>query len=387
MKKIFLIVVILLSISQLKSQIHFGDNAKTVEAILKFGRKYPQLSYANGKIEYISQCEKNRYALDLKKHISYCDYYIMDANEEYVCHLRQFENISIEELKHNFNEFYAGRIIANYYFDENFEIYYELYLADNKYATSRSKKVVLSNFNPKIRSQIEKKQVEVFNKQQKQLKLEQENQKRIKEKEDSIKSTVFDLKTNSYSTYKYFTHDLSLKIKKELSNNDSLSFPIISKSKLNKIRFTSAYNLHYGYLKHNRSIDFDYFENIVFISGNNEEIQSLKNVDLPLIYIDNYKVHTETKFENIKIDFVRGITKVKIKNGEIVFKKDLPDEDIQEIISRRLINEQNGLYIVKYEVSDILGEKDVIVITEQTKDIGIKILKGLAVIGLLLLAL
>ena len=165
MKKLLLIVGVILTIFQLKSQIHFGDNAKTVEAMLKFGRKYPHLSYANGKIEYISQCEQNRYALDFKKYISYCDYYIMDANEKYVCHLRQFENISIEELKYNFNEFYAGRIIDKYYFDENYDIFYELYLADNKYATSRSKKVVLSNFNPKIRNWIEKKQGEIFNKQ------------------------------------------------------------------------------------------------------------------------------------------------------------------------------------------------------------------------------
>ena len=178
-----------------------------------------------------------------------------------------------------------------------------------------------------------------------------------------------------------------MKIKTELANIDIFSFPIISKSKLKKIRFTSVYNLHYGFLKNKKSEDFDYLENIVFISGNNEEIQSLKNVDLPLIYIDNFKVHTETKFENIKIEFVRGITKVKINNGEIVFKKDIPDEDIQEILSKRLTNKQNGLYIVKYEVSDILGEKDVNIITEQIKNNGTKLLTGLAVVGLILLAL
>ncbi|MEA4986170.1 hypothetical protein SDC9_36806 [bioreactor metagenome] len=384
MKKLFLILVVSLSILQLKSQIHFGDDAATVEAILKFGRKYPHLSYANGKIEYIYHCEKGRYAHDFKKYINYCDYYIMDANERYVCYLRQFENISIEELESLYNEFYVERKFGNYYFNKDFDIYYELYLADNNLATTRSKKVVLSNFNSKIRSWIEKKQEEVFIEKQKQLELEQENERKIKAKEDSIKSAIFDLKINSYPTYRRFTENLSLKIKNELSNNDLFAFQIISKSKLKKNRFTSEYNLQYGYIKDEKSEDFEYFESIVFIRGNDEEIQSLKNVNLPPIYINKIEAHTEAKFENIKIDFVRGITKVKIRNGEIVYRKGIPDEDIKEVLSKQLKEKENGLYFVRYEVSDILGVRDVNIISEEIENRTIKFLVGLGIVALLL---
>lgn len=386
MKRICLIGVVLLSILQLKSQIHFGDDAKTVEAILKFAHKYPHLSYVNGKIEYISQCEKDRYALDFEKHISYCDYYVMDANEKYVCHLRKFENISIEELKRKFNELYSGHIIDKFYFDDNYEIYYEIYLSDNKYATSRGKRIVLSNFNPKIRSEIEKKLAEINKKKQIQIELEQENKRKQKERVDSIKTAIYDLKTYSNSTYRKFLENLSLRIRNELSEKNMFSYQMISELNPPKRRFTSVYALNYGYLKNQRSEDFDYFENIVLKSGDNDEIQSLKNVNLPLIYINDYKVHTETKFENIKIDYVRGITRVKINNGMVVFQKDIPDEDIQEILSRQLINKQNGLYVVKYEVSDILGEKDVNIIADQIKTTGRKVLIGLGIIGLLLLS-
>ncbi len=347
MKKLTLLIIISLSIGQLKSQINFGDDARRVEVVLKYGNKYPQTRYANGKIEYIVMCENDRYALDFKKHISYCDYYYMNNNERYIRHVRQFKNISIEELKSIYNELYPDNKIDNYYFDDTDDTYFKLYLSDNRYATVMNEKISTSNLSPTTRRKIENKKNEIKRKEV------------IKEKVkgDSIKSIVYDLETYSPRIYQGIFLSLGGDVEDDLFVDMIPSFSAISKLKDKKIRFHSIYNLHYGYSKNKNSNKFEPFRNITLISGNDDIINALETFSSPFITIENYTVHTEAKYENVKIEFVRGITKIEVKNGKVTFKEDYPDIDIQPIISAKLKDYENGQFILKYDVTDVFGQK------------------------------
>jgi hypothetical protein len=55
-------------------------------------------------------------------------------------------------------------------------------------------------------------------------------------------------------------------------------------------------------------------------------------------------------------DFQKGITNVKIKNGIVSFKKQVPPAEIQMYLTSKLVGERNGFYEIEYEMEDVSNE-------------------------------
>jgi|GEM_PF-1617959 len=92
------------------------------------------------------------------------------------------------------------------------------------------------------------------------------------------------------------------------------------------------------------------------IEGTDEKCSlfTYASIKPPKLEIEGFEVNTITKFDNVKIDFTRGITEVKITNGNVSFKKYKPEIDLQPILIEKLKEKSNGKYKVKYEIGNII---------------------------------
>jgi hypothetical protein len=75
------------------------------------------------------------------------------------------------------------------------------------------------------------------------------------------------------------------------------------------------------------------------------------------------------------MDYIKGITTLKIKNGVISFKKNAPPTEYQSALSDKLKTEKNGLYIVKYEAGKVMDSQFVNTEIKKAKSVAGKILK------------
>lgn len=124
--------------------------------------------YKNGEITDVVQCVTNQYSLDFKIPINFCDYYIM-VSEKLVFIVKQFENVSLNNLKSNFDKLFKERRFGDYYFTEDYKYFYLLYLAPNGYASTRYGLVKYLPENIKIGIQQKINQIEEEINLQKQL--------------------------------------------------------------------------------------------------------------------------------------------------------------------------------------------------------------------------
>lgn len=145
------------------------------------------------------------------------------------------------------------------------------------------------------------------------------------------------------------------------STNNFPSFQNLEKSNLKFERFNNTYTISYEIdkLGNSSSNNTKTIQQVELIGGTDQNCTLLKStpIQLPIIQIEGYNVKTKATFNNVKVDFTRGITKVKIKKGEVLFTKFLPEQDLQSIIIENLKNMSNGKYIVKYEIGNILGQE------------------------------
>ncbi len=368
LKSLLCLMFVFISIGQLKSQINYGDDAQKMLAILKYYNKYPYAKYSNGKIEYIECCEDDRFAVDFKKYISYCDYYIMDNDEKYASLIRKYINISIEELVQTYKSLPHTIVIDNYYFNDKFDVYSELYLSKDRYATSKSKKVVLSRFPLSIRNKIELKKKEMSLKEKERNQIEEEKRKIEKQKKSEIISKIYDLELYDKSAYDSLANELPDGIRNYFKWNTP-SFQELEDGDIKKYRYTNIFNVHYK-LEKQKVVKMTQYKakDVRTVINQVVEVSNLSGGDkeptlfdvvlrIPTIKIEGYEVMTEASFPNVKIDYAKGLTIVKIRSGKVEFKSFLPDEDIQEKLKSKLKGEPRGKYSIRYEVGNVAGKE------------------------------
>lgn len=128
--------------------------------------------YDNGEIATAILCERNRYMVDIRKHVSSCKYYIMrDGGLDYV--VTQYENLSVSEVGDNLGRSRNLLKIGNKYFSDDLRHVQHVYLADNRLASVRWEDVSRSELSPS-----ENRELEHLIKEK-----ERETQNRIQEKE------------------------------------------------------------------------------------------------------------------------------------------------------------------------------------------------------------
>ena len=106
---------------------------------------------------------------------------------------------------------------------------------------------------------------------------------------------------------------------------------------------------------------------IKLIVGLDKECRLFDNFEgkLHTIEIENTEVMTEAKYDSLKVEFTKGITSVEIKNGEVKFVDDIPDAVFQPYLIEKFKMEPNGEQTIKYQISNVLGEKEVIINPEE----------------------
>lgn len=418
MNKLLILTFLIFSFGQLKSQtIEIGQNAEQIKRLVEWSTKdhnkpdsygnYSNaraswdVSYNNGQIVDVIQCYDNQYYINLRMSVNYCKHYIMEYGK-LAYTLTQYENVSKEKLIEVYDGLYEERKINNLYFDEEYKHYSKIYLAQNGQATIEWRKAELSQIPSSVRKEIENKQKAKENEEyQQKLAEEKEEQKRLE-----ITSKLYDLYIYNKSAYNSVLSDIKQGIsnyfnsseKSNYYNRSSIpSFDELANGNEKKFRYTNIYNAYYKLDDHSRpsqmygnvlvagSRDVRQEKEITNISGNDKSSSLFDaiSIRIPTIEVEGYEVMTEARFENISVDFAKGITIVKIKNGNVEFLEYTPDNDLIDKIKEKLKTEPKGKYIIKYEYSKIMGDENLNTdLVKKTTKVG----AGWLLLGLLALA-
>ncbi|MBA4283864.1 MAG: hypothetical protein C0432_06200 [Candidatus Puniceispirillum sp.] len=393
--------------------IHIGQDGEQIKQIIELttrshnrpdsygnrasSRAVWDVRYQDGQVSEVIQCFYNQYLVDFQIIADFCKYYVMNNGKlSYV--LTQYENVSLSDLRKHFNNSYKERKVEDYYFSEDFRHYSKLYLHQNGLATVEWRINNPLNLPSSVKENLERKTKAL---EQEQRRYEEAEKLRLI-KENEIKSKIYDLQEYSPNQYKQTLLTQKGAILNFFKNTNNFpSYESFLKEKIKYKRFTNVYNVNYRLID-NRTESQNYGSAIVLgsgsiksemnatlVSGTDKDLRLLRSASImiPRIYIEGVEVMTEATINNLKVDFTRGLTEVKINNGDVKFKKYSPEEDLQSVIANKIKEESNGRFLVKYEVSEIMGEREVKVETEKIARKGIKVLNtvgGIAVLGALL---
>ena len=393
MKKITIITAIIsLALSTAYGQqIKIGQDASYVKQLIQYSTQMRtgydsygnskgnnvdwDVKYYNGEISEVIQCYSQQYLIDFRTVADFCKHYIMD-NGRLAYVLTQYENISVSKLKEYFDRSNIDTKAGDLYFSDNFKTYSKIYLHQNGLATVKYTTAKQSDLPKSIRSSIRKKQEAEAKAEQDRLLAEQKEQ----EKESEIKSKVYDLKQYAPEKYQNALDRQRERIINYFMKNSSdyysrskfPSFRDLEQRDIKFEHFNNTYTISYELEDHSRpsvnygsyikagSTDIRGTQKVELIEGTDNNCSLLKSTSigrLPTIEIEGYEVMTKATFENIKVDFTRGLTEVKIKKGDIEFKRFPPEQDLQSVIIDNLKDKPKGKYKVRYEIGNILGKE------------------------------
>lgn len=175
--KLILTLIIFTCMCQANSQsIKMGQDAQEIKQIVEWSTKNHRKSdsygnrassywtydtkYYNGALVEVSQCYQNQYLHDFRVNADYCKRYIMENNKlSYV--LTQFENISIEKLRENYNSMYSESTISGFFFFDKYKNYSKIYLAKNGLATIEMRKTIISELPKAVQQTLTSKLTEI----------------------------------------------------------------------------------------------------------------------------------------------------------------------------------------------------------------------------------
>jgi hypothetical protein len=420
MKGLLIFSVLFFAFCQLKSQtVRIGQDAAYIKHLIEWSTNehnkpdsYGRYSdaranwdvlYYDGQITNVIQCITNQVFIDLKMRVNFCKHYIMeDGRLAYI--LTQYENVSTNSLVSVYDELYGDKKINNLYFDDDYQHYSQIYLSKNGHATIEWRRTELSQIPSRFRHEIENMQKEIEIEQLlKDLAAEKEEQRGIE-----ITSQTYDLAIYDISVYNSVLADLKAGIinyflSSEKSHFSRTIIPTYNKlinGDAKKFRFANVFNAYYKLENHSRpsqmygnvlisgSRDIRQIKEITCTSGttDNQSLFDAISIRIPTIEVEGYEVMTEARFENISVDYIKGITLIKIKNGNVEYLEYAPDDDLIEKFMEKLKNVPKGKYIVKYEYHNIMGDENLKMdVIRENKKFGTGwLLVGLLVFGLLL---
>jgi len=339
------------------------------------------VKYVNGKIAEVIQCFYEQVLYDMETTADFCKYYIM-KNERLEVVLTQYENLSLSRLKEHYDHAYEGRrYFSELYFSEDFRHSSRVYLHENGLATVEWKLTNPRELSEPIRSEIIGRQQAHENAIYQKEQAEDEKMRRAKE----IISQTYDLQEHAPKKYEYAEYSQRNAIRRyftDISNAEthalSPTYDEVLKTNEKFIQVKNVYQVHYelqdhswekhraDYLISTGSKDLRTKRNLELISGTDESFELFKVADilLPSIQIEGYMVLTELTLDSVDVEFIRGITYVKVRKGQVEFMENPPPQKLQNQIKEKLVEDHKGKYLVKYDFYDIMGESDLTIISE-----------------------
>lgn len=394
MKRLFLITILLLPyVISTAQTVDIGQDAQYIKALIErstyeknkpdsfgnysSGRVSWDVKYYNGIITDVIQCFKNQFYIDLRMQVDFCKHYVM-KNGKLAYILTQYENVSTDKLKEVYDKLNNVHKYNDLYFEEDFKHYSKLYLDKNGLATIEWRSVDLNQIPSNIKKEIEDKQKAVEDENNQKKLSEEKEELRVKE----ITLKVYDLsqydKATFIETFNRLKHSI-INVFKTYDNSISYraikipSYFDLNNSAEKKFRFTNIYNAHFKLEDHSRpsqlsnnvlfvgSHDVRQIKNISLVSGNDKSCSLFDDVGFKLqtLQIEGYEVMTEARFDSIRVDYAKGITIFRIKNGNINFIESAPDNDLMNKIKDKLSSYPNGKYRALYEVINVMGDEEI----------------------------
>lgn len=360
--------------------IDFGDDATQIKNLIEYSvrgssNKYWDVKYYNGQVSEVISCCRGCFVV--WGHVpttNMCTHYIMKRGKLSRIATR-YEDISKEKIEEIYSNSGDKIKIGGYYFSKNYKTYSQVYLAKDGYPLEETWQTNMSRLPSEIRSIVAEKI---------KLQAEIENQEKLAEKqrkqtEQEVKSKTYDIAKQSKYTYQKVIKSQKKKIKSyfksefnpRYKSNYFITFEDLSTQDQKYRRFNNTYNIHYKLEDHSRpSVDRGHYiqagtydikklHKVELVEGTDEDCSIMKRllIDFPTIKVQGYEVMTEAFLDNVKIDFIRGITTVKVKNEKVSFVRDEPPVDLQEKIVARVKNLHKGKYLVTYEIGEIMGDE------------------------------
>jgi len=404
MKKLLILTILILGFFQVKSQtIEIGQEAEYIKRLIEWSTKdhnrpdsYGNYSttriaynvaYKNGEISDVIQCVKNQFNLDLKMPVIFCIHYLM-VNGKLNSIITEYDNVSIEKLKTAYDRIHNGYIFNELYFEKDYEHFSKVYLSKNEKATIEYKKTELNALPVSLRKNIENKQISIREKTRKANLAQEEEAKKIEE----AKKVTYDLEKYDKEVYSSFKTAIKDRIKEYVdSKSKNILYRRVTNSPYEyhphesdmKYRFKNLYSAYYKLEDQSRpsqkigniyfagtTNDIKSIKKFTLLSGTDTDCSIFNNIckdNIPPIKINGAYGMTEAKYDSINVDYYKGVTLVKVKNGNVEFLEYNPDADIAKKIQDKMKNEKNGRYIVSYYLSDIMGDKTEYITFEKSK--------------------
>lgn len=220
--KTFLSLLLLLTYLDFQAQsIEIGHEAEYVKTVVEWSTSKQNksnplkkasepfwtwdLKYINGKIAEVTQCYQKQYLIDFKLKADYCERYIMKNG---ILHytLKEFKNISLEEIKKQYQTYYELNKIDSMFFIDGFEFYYKFYLNQSSNACIEYHHTNISEWDKKMQEKFktEKKIIEKKKTEELLKLIMQDDQKSYRETEivkmkSDLEKDKFEQKTDSVS--------------------------------------------------------------------------------------------------------------------------------------------------------------------------------------------
>lgn len=114
------------------------------------------------------------------------------------------------------------------------------------------------------------------------------------------------------------------------------------------------------------------------------DILAFDKVKLPLISIDGYEVLTKQDVKDLNISYIKGISTVKVKSGQVKFKSTEPNVELSNILTEHVKDYNNGTYEISYTISNIENDIMTDIDSSKVKSKTVKVLRNVG--GAVLLA-
>lgn len=389
MKKVFLCLLLSAKLAVFSQVVKIGQDAAYVKSMIEYKVKsYYQANgphtvkmntdtrYLNGKISDVILCYENQYRMDLRIITSFCEHYIM-TDEKLTSIITQYEKVSIEKMEELYGKIYGDRKIDKYYFTEDFKHYKILFLADNGYPSVEEKNTNLNELPVKVKDYVEKKLKEAENAEK--IKQAEMDKRIVKEKE--IKSKTYNIKelNDNYNKglYSRLVKEQQVAILDCIKESaGDLTVDFLNKAPNKYFEFSNIYSVNYKLIdKSTPSEDYG-----TYIKAGSKKIDcesKFKNtkgtdtnciyvsrcvIKIPTVYVENIEVMTEMSIDNITVNYVKGISKVKIKEDKIEYLENEPPLAYREYLTTELLKNKKGKHLITYEYINVMEQPEITII-------------------------
>ena len=159
-----LFISLLLSLICNSQSIEIGQKAEYVKSVVEWSTSKQNQSnplkrlsepywtcdskYIDGKLVEVLQNYRNQYLIDFKITTDYCEHFIM-RNDTLHHTIKEFKNISLDQIKTKYTEIYLIYKIDEMYFIDGFEYYYKFRVNSSKIAFAEYYKTNVSEWDKK----------------------------------------------------------------------------------------------------------------------------------------------------------------------------------------------------------------------------------------------